>query len=271
MKAFSSKSKLLPLLLLVLLIAGVVITFGLIHNTLQNIGGSLPAIGYVLLFLPAIISIGLYAILNNLQVKSAKLEAEIAELKAAFALLQQVKNQEQANATNQEETVDYDKLLSRLIPTLPTDNLEKFGEALLSNIARNYEIVQAVLYTRDGDTNLFTFKAGYAYFSESEPVTYSEGETLSGQVAKNRQILNLDQVPENYITILSGLGKGSPKHLLIAPIVSSDNNSIGVFELAAFKPFDNMQVELFDRLGRKLGELLWSSRPETYLKHSAWT
>lgn len=271
MKAFSSKSKLLPLLLLVLLIAGVVTTFGLIHNALHNTGSNLPFLGYVLLFLPAIIGIGLYAILSPLQAKAAKLEAEKAELKAAFELLQQVETQEQVNATHQEEKVDYDKLLSRIIPNLPTDNLEKFGEALLANIARNYEVVQAVLYTRDSDTNLFTFKAGYAYFSESEPVTYSEGETLSGQVAKNQQILNLDQVPENYITILSGLGKGSPKHLLIAPIVSPDNNSIGVFELASFKPFDNTHVELFDRLGRKLGELLWSSRPETYLKHSAWT
>ena len=124
MKAFSSKSKLLPLLLLVLLIAGVVITFGLIHNTLQNTGGSLPAIGYVLLFLPAIISIGLYAILNNLQVKSANSSRNRGK---GSLLLQQVKNQEQADAQTKRKLLIMINFCHVLFyPAY--DNLEKFGK-----------------------------------------------------------------------------------------------------------------------------------------------
>ena len=60
-------------------------------------------------------------------------------------------------------------------------------------------------------------------------------------------MLNLKELPDGYVTILSGLGKSAPPHLLVAPVVYQDN-SIGVVELASFKPFGKNEEELISRI-----------------------
>ena len=153
------------------------------------------------------------------------------------------------------EKIDFDKELKAIIPNT-FENIEKFGEQLLQNFARRFNLVQGLMYMKDPADGVFSFKSGYAYYSESQPITYHEGETLAGQVAKNKAVLNLTKVPENYIAVMSGLGEGSPNHLLIFPIISQNNESIGIVELASFKSFSSEHEELFAYIGKKLGEKL---------------
>jgi two-component system chemotaxis sensor kinase CheA len=54
-------------------------------------------------------------------------------------------------------------------------------------------------------------------------------------------------VPDNYITVLSGLGKSTPHHLVIAPIIHNDK-SIGVMEIASFKPFGENEETLVSKI-----------------------
>ena len=108
------------------------------------------------------------------------------------------------------------------------------------------------------DDQMFNISGEYAYFSEERPSSFPLGETISGQVAKNKQALNLKEMPKGYVTVLSGLGKSAPPHMLIAPVVYNDN-SIGVIELASFKPFDENHESLVEKIceltANKLNEL----------------
>lgn len=77
--------------------------------------------------------------------------------------------------------------------------------------------------------------AGYALaVGEGSEVTYDFGEGLVGQSAAEGRTLLVDEIPEGYIKIISGLGTASPRYLLIVPVKKGDV-VIGVIEIASFK------------------------------------
>ena len=60
---------------------------------------------------------------------------------------------------------------------------------------------------------------GYALsIGESTVIKYEIGEGLIGQSAASGNTLYVDDVPDGYIKIVSGLGSASPQHLLIVPV-----------------------------------------------------
>ncbi len=255
MKTLNPSNRFVPTIALLILLTASIMVFSQLYNTTMETGKSLPVWTIVLSILPFLLGFWLYLFSARQRTHIQSLQTQIESLKM------QVENfmKSQKKETSQEirkEVIDHKILLEKIIPSTPTDDLVSYGEHLLANIAKNVEIVQGLLYLKDIQTELFKFKAGYAFYSETTPPEYREGESLAGQVAKNKKLINIDSIPEGYITILSGLGKGTPKHLIIAPILSPDNKTIGIFELASFKPFTGEHEELFSQLGRKLGEVL---------------
>jgi len=244
--------KYLPGILIILLFLFVILTFRsyqilLLNNSVQTI----PFGAIFFLILISITGVIFYFLLINAFGKYKSIENEIKSLKR---FIEQSKKQEEEK---KEEVViiarDIEKEASALIPN-SQDNIIKFGEVLLSNIAHKFEIVQGLIYLKNTSTGIYSFSSGYAFFSETEPVTYKEGETLSGQVAKNKQVMNLFPVPDDYVTILSGTGKGSPNHMLIIPIILN-NDTVGIMEIASFKPFNEEDTQVFGLLGKKVGKL----------------
>ena len=119
----------------------------------------------------------------------------------------------------------------------------KYAEHLLSNIAREYEVVQGIFFFKKPNEDTFKTVAKYAYYSEEEIKDFKIGEGISGQVAKNQEVLNINNVPEDYITILSGLGSSSPEHLLIIPFIYN-KQTVAVMELASFVEFVDEDSEI---------------------------
>jgi len=157
----------------------------------------------------------------------------------------------------QMETFRIDEALVRILPAAETqfDSATAYGEKLLQNIARELGIVQGLVFALNDADQLFNVSGEYAYFSDDLPRSFPLGETLSGQVAKNQKLLNLKDIPEGYITVLSGLGKSAPRQLLIAPVVH-EGKSIGVMELASFKPFGENEEALVREICKSMSNLL---------------
>ncbi|HRW63343.1 MAG TPA: GAF domain-containing protein [Bacteroidales bacterium] len=155
-----------------------------------------------------------------------------------------------------EDVIDIEAYMKKILPKEKPDNtIEDYTEKLLSNIAKEFDIVQGLFFIKDKQNEEFRVAGKYAYFGEEEPRNFKLGETLSGQAAKNKTVLNLKEIPENYVTILSGLGSSSPNHLLIIPIVLNDE-SIGVIELASFKEFKRNFKDLFEAMSDQIGQFL---------------
>ncbi|NOU17789.1 MAG: GAF domain-containing protein [Bacteroidales bacterium] len=257
MSLLRPNSKYLPGVLLILLFVFILLVFKIFHNALLSSGINSTS-GWGIFSMVLIASIGMifYILILDANNRSKNLQKEIESL--VFSVEETKIQKEIKKETIVSEKIDSEKEVKTIIPT-NIENLVKFGEILLQNCARRFNIVQGLLYLKNPEDGVFSFKSGYAFYSESEPVTYIEGETLSGQVAKNKAVLNLSKVPDNYITILSGLGNGSPNYLLIIPIISPNSETIGVIELASFKSFSSEVEEFFAYLGHKLGEKLTQS------------
>ena len=79
------------------------------------------------------------------------------------------------------------------------------------------------------------------------------GEGLIGQSAANGNTLYVDDVPEGYVKIVSGLGSASPKYLLIVPMKSQDQ-VLGIIELASFTPINEDQRKFVEEAAQLIAE-----------------
>ncbi len=128
---------------------------------------------------------------------------------------------------------------------------EKFSEKLLSNFSKKFDIVQGIVYLKDKNKSTFSTSSSFASYEDKTYKSFEIGEGITGQVAKNKKFLYIDNIPENYITILSGLGEGNPKYLAFLPIVSHDQ-TIAVIEFATFDALPEPTDKIFDVLSDKL-------------------
>jgi methyl-accepting chemotaxis protein len=106
----------------------------------------------------------------------------------------------------------------------------------LHTICKQLEAGQGAIYltTEDNSSRKVELKAGYALsIGESAVIAFEFGEGLVGQAAAGGRTLYVDEVPEGYVKIISGLGSASPKYLLIVPLKQNDRVS-GVMEIASF-------------------------------------
>ena len=129
------------------------------------------------------------------------------------------------------------------------DNHEKFSEVLLRNFSKTFKIVQGVVYIKEGD--LFKTSNTYAFYKTETAESFQIGEGLPGQVAKNKEFLFIDNVPKDYITVLSGLGDGSPKYLAFVPIVR-ENETIAVIEFTMFEKLPTPTKDIFKLIAKKI-------------------
>ena len=128
---------------------------------------------------------------------------------------------------------------------------KEYFEKLLKNLSKSFDIVQGIVFLLDPKDNLFKTNAVYAFYSEDSYKEFKMGEGITGQVAKNKKLIYIDNIPENYIKILSGLGKGSPKYLLIFPILLNDK-ILAVVEFATFSPILEFSEDVFQEISEKI-------------------
>ncbi len=129
---------------------------------------------------------------------------------------------------------------------------EKFSETILRNLSTEFSIVQGLVFIKDFGSKKFKVSATYAYYSNEAVREFELGEGISGQVARNKEMLNIDNIPDDYITVLSGLGSSSPNHLLIFPIIYN-NETLAIVEAAAFSTFPEYIKEICSSIAAPLG------------------
>jgi signal transduction histidine kinase/CheY-like chemotaxis protein/HAMP domain-containing protein len=114
--------------------------------------------------------------------------------------------------------------------------------------------------------------AGYGLRADKDaPIQYRIGQSLIGQVAKSRRPIVVDEIPQGYIRISSGLGDAPPANLVIMPIMFEDQ-VLGVVELASFTKFTLVQVAFLEQLAETLGisvnAIIANSRTDALLEES---
>ena len=147
--------------------------------------------------------------------------------------------------------------LDTIIQTLSQASNEKDAQQLtLQAICKQLEAGQGALYRiiDEGGKRIIELKLGYALsIGESTIIKYEIGEGLIGQAAASGNTLYVDDVPDGYIKIVSGLGSASPRHLLIVP-VKKNNQVLGIVELASFTEVSEDQRKFVEEAGQLLAD-----------------
>lgn len=130
-------------------------------------------------------------------------------------------------------------------------------------LANQLNAVQAVLYTSNKvnteSAKVYSYAEGFAYIpTENELPVYAYGEGLIGQVAKDKRFLFIDDIPEGYLKVNSGLGAAYPNHILVYPIVK-DAQTEAVIELATFVKLEEQMLNLLKLAEPKLLAAIHSS------------
>jgi putative methionine-R-sulfoxide reductase with GAF domain len=81
------------------------------------------------------------------------------------------------------------------------------------------------------------------------------GQGLVGQAYLEKDTIFISDVPETYIKISSGLGKKSPKSILIVPLIVNEK-VYGVVELASFEVFEKYKIEFVEKVGEILASTI---------------
>lgn len=217
-------------LLLVLSVISVLLVLGASSGFKGN-GAALLLLGMFLIEIPVIVSLGINGMraINHFIVTDQRRKA--AEVTEEEAYEKEV----------EEKAREADELSFNLV-RLEGDmdkfsNIEEFGEQLLVGISKQLEIVIGMVYVYEDAIQKFKSVSTYAYYSDKIPPEFAEGDGLTGQVVKDKKVMFIDELPENYINVVSGLGNQKPNYLAIIPVIDKDQ-VIGIIELATFKSIE---------------------------------
>ncbi len=134
-------------------------------------------------------------------------------------------------------------------------DIEQFSDQLFKNLAKAFDIVTGMLFLWDEKDKKLKTKGLYAFYQEETYKEYKLGEGITGQVAKDKKILYIDNVPKGYIVVLSGLGKGTPRYLTFLPVVYNDK-TISVIEFANFSALPEPTIEILQAIGNALAPIM---------------
>jgi PAS domain S-box-containing protein len=157
-----------------------------------------------------------------------------------------------------------------------TSGLAQIGEILRSHTNSTEELYDNILkfvvkYTDSNQGGLFLLSeeetdkhldlvACYAF----ERKKYLQkkvaiGEGMIGQCFLEGERIYLLDVPNEYITITSGLGGSNPSALLIIPLKVNEK-IFGVLELASFSKYEDYEIELVEKLAETIASTISTVR-----------
>lgn len=237
------------LLLTLLFVIGIAVSAYLLFRLPGNL---MIPYGYESVFNAVFIVVGLTLVIGAVTVSQAlRYKKELIVYRDRVTEL----NQADQDAANSTSTISLENVKSALRTAKGEKEILQQG---LQSICRQLNAGQGAAYQvqQENDTRFVELKTGYALsINESTTTRYNFGEGLIGQAAANGQLLYLDEVPEGYIKIISGLGSASPRYLLIAP-VKNQETVLGIVEIASFSPYNADQRKFVEQAAQLIADKL---------------
>jgi len=168
--------------------------------------------------------------------------------------VQKQENITEVNIAEQNTYTEKAKLLIQHIAQLNRPFKDKM-KSLLEGLCKELEasVGAAFITIKIEDKRYIEFVAGYAYhLPDSQLLRFEFGEGLSGQVAKSGKAVCINDVPQGYIIVMSGLGKASPKYMMVLPVISGES-VLGVIEIASFTPLGNSELDFAKQVVEAIG------------------
>jgi signal transduction histidine kinase/CheY-like chemotaxis protein/HAMP domain-containing protein len=138
-------------------------------------------------------------------------------------------------------------------------NIVSVAQLIMSELTPLVDAQHGAFYLMDSDHQgepLLQLIASYGFGSRRGlSSAYRLKESLIGQSAFEKKRILLSDVPENFITITTGMGEAPPRSVLVLPVLF-EGETKAVIELASFKPFVANHLSFLDQLMVSLGVIL---------------
>lgn len=136
---------------------------------------------------------------------------------------------------------------------------------IITYIAKYLNAQIGAVYIKTVD-DTFNLSGGYAYNTDkhlSKGIRFGEG--MVGQAALQQQTIVITDVPEDYIKIVSGIGEGFPRNILVTPF-AFDNEVLGVIELGSFHEYSDIQLKFIDEISSSIASAVQSEEDRLKMK-----
>lgn len=142
------------------------------------------------------------------------------------------------------------------------DDLETLGDDVVKFIVEKIGAVQGAFYVLNDDDpedQFLEMTASYAYNRKKYLMArFKFAEGLVGQAAAEKDTILRIEIPEDYVTVTSGiLGDKKPECILIVPLIT-DEKVYGALEFAGFSCFDEIRVKFVEELSLSLARTIFN-------------
>jgi PAS domain S-box-containing protein len=142
------------------------------------------------------------------------------------------------------------------------DAIDDLGEDVIKFILGKVDAIQGAFYVVNEDESgkkMIEMRASYAYGRKKylkSKFKFAEG--LVGQAAAEKDTILRTEIPDEYVTITSGiLGDQRPTCLMIVPLITNEE-VYGILEFAGFKKFNPSQVKFVQELSLILARTIFN-------------
>jgi HAMP domain-containing protein len=146
-----------------------------------------------------------------------------------------------------------------------TSDIKRFYNIILSNIVRYIGANQGYLYVLNDEESeiekqFMEIKAVYAYgkekyLSDKKQIKYQEG--LIGQAWFDMDSLFYTEIPQDYVTITSGMGEATPSCMFICPLIVNEV-IVGMIEIASFEVLESHKIEFINKITESIASTISS-------------
>lgn len=141
------------------------------------------------------------------------------------------------------------------------DNVKKLSYELMRKLVNYLNVHQGAIFVLDeselDDEDVFYEATATIAFDRRQfnKTRVKLGEDLIGRCAHERKTIYLKDVPDDYVTINSGLGEARPSVVIIVPAVLNDK-VYAIIEMASFNELDTHKIQFVEKLSESVASTI---------------
>lgn len=145
------------------------------------------------------------------------------------------------------------------------DELSVISQAIINNICNNFNFQIGAIFLNSRDDS-FRIAASYAYKNRKGFTdNISKGDGIIGQCILEKKAIIINNLPDDYITLQSGLGESVPSHLAVLPCIY-ENQIKCILELGSFSKIEDDQIKLLEELTDIIASALYFAEVDEKMK-----
>ncbi|MCK4661471.1 MAG: GAF domain-containing protein [Bacteroidales bacterium] len=143
------------------------------------------------------------------------------------------------------------------------DNIEKLSYNIISNLVSYLKanIGGFYLINEKDETNIFFELIAFVGFNK---IKYNKkeiypGENLVGRCIQEKETIFVNDIPDKYIIISSGLGSSNPSSILIVPLIHNEE-LIGIVEIESLKNIEKYQITFVEKVSEIIASTILKAK-----------